>query len=624
MPPVDKKQLKDALLKTLIEKGDYQTVLSHLSGEEKEGKDNDFKELIKPMSAVADILVGNAKGAFTEPLKKHIDERAEELRSDFTEQLAKDKAELSEAIQEAFTGRNTEFTSEILEKVNQAQQNLTQTITELAGRVVGERALEMFKDLGEQARLTEQEIGSIVDEAALSVESQMTAIIGEYINEYKISVAQISDFSKEVQKLIPATDFSKISLDYSQIRNAPSQGGTNTNIVRQLIAQALADFNGGGGGHTIEDEGTPLTQRTKLNFVGAGVTVTDDSGDDATVVTINAGSGDVVGPASAVNNRFAAFDTTTGKLIKDSGVSAASFAAALGADDNYVTDAEKAALHAAVTVADSAEIDLTLTGQQISASLVAGSIDESKLDVSVNASLDLADSASQPGHTHSLSAITDVTASAAEVNVLDGIPGTLTATELGYVDGVTSSIQTQLNGKEPTLAAASDTVAGKVELATAAETTTGTDATRAVTPDGLAGSEFGKRTVAVQVSGSASADTALATGDGLATIPVDSTLNGMNIIAVKAYVTTVSSSGNPTFAIRRSRRTNATTRSIVDTLSTSLSIDVSEFSSEDATTAAVINTSNDDLATGDILLIDCDTAGTGTKGATILITCQLP
>lgn len=70
-------------------------------------------------------------------------------------------------------------------------------------------------------------------------------------------------------------------------------------------------------------------------------------------------------------------------------------AAALGADDNYVTDAEKAALHAAVTVADSSEIDLTLTGQQISAALVAGSIDETKLDASVNASLDLADSALQ-------------------------------------------------------------------------------------------------------------------------------------------------------------------------------------------------------------------------------------
>jgi hypothetical protein len=52
-------------------------------------------------------------------------------------------------------------------------------------------------------------------------------------------------------------------------------------------------------------------------------------------------------------------------------------------------------LHDAVTVSDSSEIDFTLTGQQISASLVAGSIDESKLDTSVNASLDLADSALQ-------------------------------------------------------------------------------------------------------------------------------------------------------------------------------------------------------------------------------------
>lgn len=45
-----------------------------------------------------------------------------------------------------------------------------------------------------------------------------------------------------------------------------------------------------------------------------------------------------------------------------------------------------------------------------------------------------------------LSQVTDVTATAAEVNVLDGIPATLTSTELGYVDGVTSPIQAQING----------------------------------------------------------------------------------------------------------------------------------------------------------------------------------
>jgi hypothetical protein len=78
-------------------------------------------------------------------------------------------------------------------------------------------------------------------------------------------------------------------------------------------------------GHTIEDEGTSLTTRGKLNFVGSGVTVTDDLGDDASVVTIPGASGDVVGPASAVDSNFAAFDTTTGKLIKDSGKNNSSY-----------------------------------------------------------------------------------------------------------------------------------------------------------------------------------------------------------------------------------------------------------------------------------------------------------
>lgn len=43
---------------------------------------------------------------------------------------------------------------------------------------------------------------------------------------------------------------------------------------------------------------------------------------------------------------------------------------------------------------------------------------------------------------------TAVTPTAAELNVLAGVPATLTATELGYVDGVTSAIQTQLNAKQ--------------------------------------------------------------------------------------------------------------------------------------------------------------------------------
>lgn len=70
-------------------------------------------------------------------------------------------------------------------------------------------------------------------------------------------------------------------------------------------------------------------------------------------------------------------------------------------------------------------------------------------------------------HTHLLAAgATDVTATASEVNILDG--ATITTAELNYLDGVTSAIQTQLNGKAST--SHTHTVANITDLtATASE-----------------------------------------------------------------------------------------------------------------------------------------------------------
>jgi len=48
-----------------------------------------------------------------------------------------------------------------------------------------------------------------------------------------------------------------------------------------------------------------------------------------------------------------------------------------------------------------------------------------------------------------------VTASAAELNLLDGVPLT---TDLSYVDGVTSAIQTQIDGKQATITGAATTI----------------------------------------------------------------------------------------------------------------------------------------------------------------------
>lgn len=162
---------------------------------------------------------------------------------------------------------------------------------------------------------------------------------------------------------------------------------------------------------------------------------------------------------------------------------------------------------------------------------------------------------------------------------------------------------------------ASDTVDGVVELATSAETTTGTDATRAVTPDGLAGSDFGKRVVQIQVTDPAG--DALTTGDGKAYFWVPPELNGMNLVDADACVTTVSSSGTPTVQIHNLTDTQ-------DMLSTAITIDASEKTSYTAAAAPAINATYDDVATGDQLRIDVDVAGTGTKGLSVILSFQLP
>jgi len=170
--------------------------------------------------------------------------------------------------------------------------------------------------------------------------------------------------------------------------------------------------------------------------------------------------------------------------------------------------------------------------------------------------------------------------------------------------------------------AASATQVGHVELATIAETDTGTDGTRAVTPDGLAGSNYGERTIGILVS-DPNGD-AITVGDSKAYATIPSTLNGWNLVEVAAQLSTVSSSGIPTVQLHRSRRASATTRTLADMLSTKLTIDASEFESSDAAAAAVIDTANDDVNTGDQVHVDIDVAGTGAKGLFVLMTFRLP
>ena len=81
--------------------------------------------------------------------------------------------------------------------------------------------------------------------------------------------------------------------------------------------------------------------------------------------------------------------------------------------------------------------------------------------------------------TSELNILDGVTATTSELNILDGV--TATATEINLLDGITT-LSGSNTGDE---AAASETVAGVIEIADAGEAQTGTNATKALTPHNL-------------------------------------------------------------------------------------------------------------------------------------------
>jgi hypothetical protein len=188
-----------------------------------------------------------------------------------------------------------------------------------------------------------------------------------------------------------------------------------------------------------------------------------------------------------------------------------------------------------------------------------------------------------------------------------------------YADAETATLTNKdISAANNTYRSASDSVSGAVELATAAETTTGTDATRAVTPDGLAGSDFGIRFVQVLVLDNTTAATVTdEAGDFYYTVPEQ--FNGYNLVVAHASVGDTGTTG--TMDIQIHNVTDA-----VDMLSTKITIDSGEATSYTAATPPVINTSNDDVATGDQLRFDIDAihSGTAANGLNIILGFQLP
>lgn len=115
-----------------------------------------------------------------------------------------------------------------------------------------------------------------------------------------------------------------------------------------------------------------------------------------------------------------------------------------------------------------------------------------------------------------------------------------------------------------------------------------------------------------------SATSNLATGDGQAFFRVPEELNGMNLTGVAAKVYTAGTTGTMDIQIRNHTDT-------ADMLSTKITIDSTEVDTSTAATPAVINTSTDDVVTGDMIAVDIDAVQTTpAKGLIVQLRFELP
>ena len=146
----------------------------------------------------------------------------------------------------------------------------------------------------------------------------------------------------------------------------------------------------------------------------------------------------------------------------------------------------------------------------------------------------------------------------------------------------------------PTQKAVKTAVDAKLAItnkATSSDINGGTDNDKYITPDALAGSNAFTKTVQ-QIC--VDFETELAVADGVGYIVIPAECNGMNLISVRADVITAGTINASTFDIY-----NVTDG--VSMLSSAISI-----ASGATSGTGTVDTAHDDVATGDIIRIDCD------------------
>jgi hypothetical protein len=222
-----------------------------------------------------------------------------------------------------------------------------------------------------------------------------------------IIVGDTSDVS-EVAKSITKADFDLgISVTASQVPDFDTEVANNTAVTANTAKTGITTGQANEITANTAKITYPSTDSTKVGFISVTQAVDLDTM-ESNIATNNAKISYTDAAAVALNTAKVSFDSTSSTRLADTSG--------------------------------------TNTGDQTSIVGITGT--KAQYDTSVTDGNFMYIGDAPTAHTHLLAAgATDVTATAAELNLLDGV--TATTAELNFVDGVTSNVQTQLDLKAP-------------------------------------------------------------------------------------------------------------------------------------------------------------------------------
>jgi hypothetical protein len=196
-------------LKALLEQGNVE---KFFDVQMREKSSDQQGQLIGSIARIADMVTQHSEGVMVDAVVDRIAKSLMAVTKEISEGVSTDLANVEADLKELTNTQNASAREELLGRIDAGLTSVMDEVSRRTESTLDTLLTEAMPSLQEGAKLTEEEKTILTDNAALAVESQMEALIGDYFVGNGVTVEQVKGFKEAVQASIPEIDFSKAHL----------------------------------------------------------------------------------------------------------------------------------------------------------------------------------------------------------------------------------------------------------------------------------------------------------------------------------------------------------------------------------------------------------------------------